>query len=290
MIELQHINRSWPFVLIILLILGLSFILSQFFELNGGLVEGIICPVIVLIFLLKVEKVTFKGRFNNLSFFILLGLVLSSFILLNILLTGVSQFVELISDINILVTITSIRFSILFSFVIYLTFKLIQVLYRRLQDLNLPGKYLIGIVPVISWIIGIKIYQSGKKLLGILVFFNLLLGILYILFVRGTKGYNYFGIQPAQISLYKKEKRRILKAKSISSKEKVALINVLTQKFENIEMIEKGKFITSETNRLLESEKINQVVENDLLQSRKDYFENYVNEIILKNNVKADWN
>jgi uncharacterized membrane protein YhaH (DUF805 family) len=172
---------------------------------------------------------------------------------------------------------------------IYFIFKFFNLLYKRLHDLNQPGYFLVGFFPIISWIIGIKIFKSGYKLLGILVFLNLAIGLLYILFVKGSKESNYFGIDPKHIYRFNNKVKRIRKAKSLSMSEKEKLVAELIMNYKIIEEDEKNTFINKEVMRLLAKEKIIIDEKSDITLNRKNFFENYVKTIFEKNYFKYNW-
>jgi hypothetical protein len=110
-----------------------------------------------------------------------------------------------------IVRLTSHIFKILlYTIFYYFAFKFIQLIYRRLQDFNQPGYYLIGLLPVVSMFIGVNIYKSGYKVLGIIVFLNLAVAIPYILIVSEPSVVNYFGVKSGLISTYLKEKKKIM--------------------------------------------------------------------------------
>jgi hypothetical protein len=127
--------------------------------------------------------------------------------------------------------------------------------------------------------IGVNIYKSGYKVLGIIVFLNLAVAIPYILIVSEPSVVNYFGVKSGLISTYLKEKKKIMSLNYLSNSEKAILISQLSNKYFNIEESEKVKFINNEVNRLIKEEKFT-ADENEfnIFQKRKDYYENIVKE------------
>ena len=246
----------------------------------------IITPIL---FVLLVEKITFNGRNRNIDSLVWLFHFLCSiiaYLLIYMILYLTSKYifnVRLTGEIN-----KAIGFPI-YNIFIYFTFKFFQLLYKRLQDFNQPGYYLIGIFPVISWFIGIRIYKSGYRFLGILVFLNLVIAFVYILIISGTNGTNYFGVNPRHIYQFKKAAKRIRNAKSLDDSEREKLKKELVEKFCNIELEEKEEFKNKEIVRLIRKEKLKVDKESKIDQKRKEFYEKIVLEQLEKRYLKTNW-
>jgi len=272
----------------IVLLLVIGFFINYFQILFPWLIF-IIGISITILFVCGIEDITFKGRFSNMasllwiSYFVLSILAIALFLAVIILTSGLFG-IHLTGNIN-----TSIVTPFLYSILFYFIFKFFQLLYKRLQDLNQPGYYLIGLLPIICWFIGVKIFKSGYRIFGILVFLNLSVAIPYILLIHGNKESNYFGINSKHITKYKKEAKRIRKAKSLNDSEKEELINKLKNKYVEIEEREKEEFKNNEVTRLIKKERLQTNYESDINQNRKDYYENQVNEKIGKYYFKYNW-
>lgn len=226
-------------------------------DLNFPEINAILLLTIPLLFILGFEKNVFAGRYTNrailvwlvsmilaaLVFFILAGIIGSTYNLL-----GLGEFKKN----KILVSFFSV---VGLSLILYFLFKLLQVFYKRFQDYNQPGYYFfIGLLPVLCWFVGVKIYKSGQRVLGVLVFLNSSISIFHIIFGIGNDYSNYFGINPELKDDYKKEKRAILKNKFLAEEEKQKLIITLRQKYSEFESKELSEFRAIEIERRLKKE------------------------------------
>ena len=224
-----------------------------------------------VLFIWGIEKTSFKGRYGYKTFFYWLLYLIASILALAFILfifIGVNNLLGINSNEKLN---SAISVPIGMTIVFYFIFKFFQILYKRLQDLNLPGYYLVGIIPIVSWIIGIKIFKSGNKFLGVLVFLNLAIGILYILFAKGSKGSNYFGIKPVHISRFEKEVKRIQNAKSLGNSEKEELQKEIAENYKAIEIKELEEFKKREIDRLIIKEKL-RIDENSIIsQNQQDF-------------------
>jgi len=154
----------------------------------------------------------------------------------------------------------------------YFLLRFIQLVCRRFHDLNYPAYYVLGFFPIISWIIGVRIFVSGRRLLGVLVFLNLTVGLLYLLIAKGTKGPNYYGPDPRKVQTFLNDLRKIQKAKSISASEQELLKTQLTETYLERENKDKLKFINSEAERLLSKEGISEANSNNLKEKRLNHY------------------
>ena len=287
MITLKKKKHTLYSIVAIAILLSLGFIFYNFLYTPRTLI--IIGFLNTILFIWGIEVLRFRGRESNIAFLYWLSYLLLSTISLALIIVIINTFHLLFSIEQKEEVVNSIMFSIAYSIIFYFIFKFIQILFKRLQDFNQPGMYLISIIPIASWIVGIKIYKSGYKFLGILVFFNLSIALLYILLAPGNKGSNYFGINQKHVYKYKKEAKRIKKANSLNDLEKEDLINKLIQKYKEIEKIEKEKFIIKETTRLINKEKLKTDDELLITQNRKIFYRNLVNEQIEKYYLDINW-
>lgn len=268
-------------ILIILIIFGL--ILNYFME-DRRTIAFIFGALVCLMFVLGFENISFKGRFSNRDSLLWFYYLLLSILIATLFLVLIGYLANVL---NIYVSYTirsSFSTIFIFSILLYFAFKFIQLLYKRFQDFNQPGYYLIGILPIVSWFIGVKIYKSGKKFLGILVFLNLAVALIYILFVSGDSCSNYFGIKPKHCRNFLSEYKKIMKAKSLSQIDKNLLFQELQKKFEELESLDSKKFIEKEVARLLKKEKVFIKVNTEINENRTNYFEK-----IVKNKMKKNY-
>lgn len=248
------------------------------------------------------EKDVFTGRYTNrallywllsLVIFILVGI--SAFMLIGSLLKSIG----LIMDSELIKSTYKIIGA---SFIFYFLFKLLQLFYKRFQDYNQPGYYFIlGLFPISCWVIGIKIYKSGERVLGLLVFLNSAISILYVTFGIGNDYSNYFGMNPELKDDYNKEKRMILKNKFLSDEEKQKLIIALRQKYSEFESKELSEFRTLEIARRLKKEMkkfkfvskdaiLTQEMQNEHQQRIIDFHSKFVDGKIIQHYKYTDWN
>lgn len=142
----------------------------------------------------------------------------------------------------------------IFSIVIVFIVRFFMLLYYRIQDFGLPGYYIIGIIPILNWFIGIKTFKSGKKTLGVLIFLNLLIIIPYLLFFNGDKGLNYFGISKKICRRFKKDRKQIFQNKFLNQSEKKTLMIDLKRKYSDLEISLLTDFKKNEMDRLSKKE------------------------------------
>jgi len=274
-------NTIYSIIILIIFIISGTFI-NSFIE-NSRTVLLIFGPLICLMFILAFEDISFNGRYSNIDSLLWFVYLISSIVIITIFIV----FIGFILDtLNIYVNY-SIRSSfssvLVFSILFYFVFKFIQLIYKRLQDFNQPGYYLIGIIPIVSWFIGIKIYKSGEKILGVLVFLNLTIALIYILFVSGNYGVNYFGIRPKYCRNFLREYKKLLKASSIAQEDKNLLVQELNNKYLLLESSETEKFIKAEVTRLIKKEKIIVKDNSKINESRIVYFKSIVQQKMEKN-------
>lgn len=162
---------------------------------------------------------------------------------------------------------------LILTLILFLVYKFFQILYFRLQDFNIDGKFLLGIIPIISFYFGFKLIQEKKYLLAILMLFNFSLIIPYLLFFPSNMKYNYFGIHPAQIRKFNYEKRQIEKSKSLTQEAKLKLIEEVHLKYKNVEIEARNSFIKKESTKLLHKESIKS---NQFLSEREAYFKDKI--------------
>lgn len=147
---------------------------------------------------------------------------------------------------------------------------------KRLHDLNMPGYYVLGFFPIISWYIGYKVFQTGYKVLGVLVFFNITLALPLLLLISGDKGTNYYGMNPEIIAKYKKKIRKIANSVSINEEKKKELRDIIAKEYEVVEINERSRFIINEVDKLVLREGIDTAGDEELLNSRRMFFEKIV--------------
>jgi hypothetical protein len=275
--------------IIIIILLAEVIEIKYYSIVHNGLWLVLIGIINTFLFIFGLEEISFKGRCESkISFLWLIYFIFST--LSAFLFFALFGFV--LNELKVWWTelvIGELATFFIVSIWCYFIFKFFQLLYLRLQDLNQPGNNLVGFFPIISWFIGVKIYKSGYRFLGVLVFLNLAVGILYVLFVNGSKGANYFGTNPIQIARFRKELKRIKKAESLNNDEKANLTEELILKYKEIEENEIEKFTGNEVARLLAREKIEIDGKSDITQNRKNFFENQVNEKISKYYSKFNW-
>jgi uncharacterized membrane protein YhaH (DUF805 family) len=259
---------------------------------KGFLIPWLVFPswfIAPILFVCGFEEVTFKGRYGNIDS--LVWLCYFSFsVLIYMLFYLLFYYISLnLIGVYLKNEIREAIISPVFMISAYFIFKFFHLIYKRLQDFNQPGYYLIGILPIISFFIGIKIFKSGYKLLGILVFLNLAVAIIYILIVSGTTGSNYFGVNRKHICNFKKEDKRIRKAESLEDFEKDKLRIELVKKYLEIEIREKEEFQKNEIARLIRKEKLKTEEDSVIMQKRKEFYENKVIAQMKRNYFKHNW-
>jgi len=163
------------YALIAIIVLAVLIVYKNVNNIDFPRIYAILILAIPLLFIFGFEIKVFDGRltnrgilvwlvsliFTSLAFFILAGIFGYTY---NIL--GIGEFREN----KILVSFFSV---VAISIVLYFLFKLFLLFYKRFHDYNQPGYYFfLGLLPIVCWFIGVRIYKSGQKLLGVLVFLN----------------------------------------------------------------------------------------------------------------------
>lgn len=219
-------------------------------------IESVIVIIIIpsLIFY-GFEKEIFIGRYTNRALLKWLMLSIVAIAVLTALTAMIYYFFMLLGLVSVAEILKSFMKLVVITVAYYFIFKLCQIFYKRFQDFNQLGYFFfLGLLPIVSWFIGVRIYKSGERVLGVLVFLNSVISILYVIFGIGNDYSNYFGMNPELKDDYNKEKRTILKNKFLSEEEKQKLIIALRQKYSEFESKELSEFRTLEIERRLKKE------------------------------------
>lgn len=172
-----------------------------------------------------------------------------------------------------------------FLYILFFLSSLLILVAKRFHDFNMPGYFVFGFLPIICWIIGIRIFQAGYKVLGVMVFLNLFLAFPFFFIISGDKGTNYYGMNPNVIREYRKKVRNILESKSLTEEQKQELMDILVKDFEILEIEERCRFINFELEKLILQEKLDTRGNEQLNSSRRIYFEKVISDRITFNYI-----
>lgn len=185
--------------------------------------------------------------------------------------------------------------------IFYFLITFVQLILKRVQDINQPGHYFfLGIIPILSWFIGVKFYKSGYKVIGILVFLNLIISIPFILFWPSDKGANYYGISPVIYRLFQRKKLGIKNSKFLTDQEKSDLMKKLSEDYQDIENRSIEEFKRKEIESMVNNEKIKLNIGlqeklmsdqelNILVERMQIFYLKIVEEKLNLTYVKTDW-
>lgn len=253
----KYSKKRWsvyPAIGILLLLCGnciLIAIRKENLEFISGMVLTVSMFGIPILFFIGFESNILKGRFTAintihwfLGFLIVIG-VPTVFVGLNNTLFKIDIY-GLFALFTLIIWVPTLS---------YFVIKFFQLFYKRFQDFNQPGYYLfLGIVPILCWFIGISIFCSGRKVLGILVLLNLFLWIPYILFFRGDSETNYFGMHPKYKRQFNNDKKKIVLDKFLTPVEKKEMLGLLIKSYSEMEENMLKTFTDSELQRMIDKE------------------------------------
>jgi hypothetical protein len=173
-------------------------------------------------------------------------------------------------------TINYIFRIVLFSSSSFLGITLLHLICLRMHDLNLPAYYFfLGIIPVGSFFVGVKIFKSGKFFIGILVFLNLIISIPFILFWPSDRGIvNYYGVNPKLIRLFNREKKLILRNGSLTQTEIDSKLSKLVEDYSKIEENALEEFVKDEIFRLCKKD-LKKFAYNSVLNNNNDLVDSF---------------